>query len=100
MGFHRCGAAISTAASKAKTPSAVADNGGLNASSDRPDVLLTRDFLRFYLSFLRRDLHDRPAVGLVVLAADPETVQQHRQFSGDGHHRSFLAAFTSTLAEL
>ena len=33
MGFHRSGAAISTAASKAKTPSAVADNGGLDSSS-------------------------------------------------------------------
>jgi hypothetical protein len=34
MGFHRSGAAISTAASEAKTPSAVADNGGLDSSSD------------------------------------------------------------------
>ena len=50
MGYHRSGAAISTAASKAKTPSAVADNGGFNSSSDRPGFSLRALFS--YLSFL------------------------------------------------
>jgi hypothetical protein len=97
MGCHRRGAAISTAASKAKTFQRSRRQRGFERELRSTWFPPTRNFLKLYLSFLRRDLHDRPAVGLVVLAADPEPVQQYRQFPGDGHHRSFLAAFSSAL---
>jgi hypothetical protein len=40
------------------------------------------------------------AQGFVHLAAYPQPMQQHRQLSSYGHHRSFLGIFSSSLRKL
>jgi hypothetical protein len=53
-----------------------------------------------YLIFLCRRRRRYPlAVRLIVFAADPESVQQHRQLPRHGHHRSFLTVLASAPGE-
>src|SRR6187200_2293731 len=96
-GYHRCGAAISTAASKADDAPAQSPRTGVGPLQLRFFgrakllVLLLEDFNASLVGC------NRPIQGYVVCFADPEPVQQHRQLASHRHDRALLAVLATVL---
>jgi len=96
-GFHRCGAALSTTASKAHDVTTQSPTTG----GETPTPIL-RAFFSYLSGFFPPclvPLGGRPAQGLIVRFAHPEAVQHHGQLPSHGDHGSFLTALAATLGQ-
>jgi hypothetical protein len=99
-GYHRCGAAISTAASKADDAPAQSPRTGvepLQLVCQSASCLQLFSYLK--LLWGRLSLRRRSVQRDKVRFADPEPMQQHRQFAGHRHNGSLLAVLASVLGE-
>ena len=104
-GYHRCGAAISTAASKADDAPAQSPRTGLDSqllssvglAKEGLDRCLRLFFLPTQVFSLRRL---RTVQRHVVRLADPEPMEQHRQLASHCDHGSLLTVLAAALREL